>query len=577
MKSQRIELLAPAKNAEMGMIAINHGADALYVGANYSARMAAGNPVHEIERLCRYAHLYGAKVYVALNTLLSESELEGASTLIHQLYEANVDALIIQDLSLLTLSLPPIPLHASTQCDIRTAERVQFFEQNNFERVILARELSLKQIESIRQHTSIELEAFVHGAVCVGYSGKCFISEFTNGRSANRGSCAQLCRLPYSLLNQNGEVLVQNKHLLSLKDMDRSAHLQSMLQAGITSFKIEGRLKDESYVKNVTAYYRSELDRLISGNPTYLHSSLGSVSIFFTSAPEKSFQRCASDFHLTKTNHKKLHINTSKSVGERIGKVLKFDKESLIIESDKVIANGDGMVFFNQRDELEGFRVNSVQGKRLNWHGESPALFEGAVLYRNFDHAFEKEIKHRSSERKLLIKMVLSDDENGFLLRVEDERGISAIAKIEATKEPAKQPEVAKANMIQQLQKLGNTIFKAEEVLIDTKDIFHIPASLLNGLRREAMDRLEENIVARHPKNRRVHTPITKEQALRYKDEFQLHPEQLLVSKYCIRGAYGFCSKRDGVDPEARFFLVRDGIKWEIFTDCEKCEMSLGV
>ncbi len=569
----KIELLAPAKDVTLGKIAINHGADALYIGATYSARMNASNDIHDIEALCKYAHLFNAKVYVALNTLLTSSELKKTEQLIHQLYEAGADALIIQDLSILTLPLPPIPLHASTQCDIRSIERVAFFESLQFERVILARELSLAQIAAIRQATTIELEAFVHGAVCVGYSGKCFISEHSCGRSANKGSCAQLCRLPYSLQDENGKVLHDQKHLLSLKDMNRSSHLEAMLHSGVTSFKIEGRLKDEGYVKNVTAYYRQKIDQLLEGNSFYSKNSEGAMQYYFTPAPEKSFHRSNTTFHLTKTSHSTLHLNTSKSIGEELGCVTAVGNNYFTIDTDKKVANGDGVVFFNKEDVLEGFRINNVEGEKLFWLDRPASLYKGATIYRNYDHLFEKAIQHKSAERKLPIHMLLAESETGFSLTFTDERNNIGVAQIEHPKELAKNDsDTVLSRISQQLSKLGNTLFQATQIDINFTAAYHLPASVLNQLRRDTVARLEENILHNYPKPCAPAGTVTSEQVAQYKEEYAINPKQLLQSKYCIRGAYQLCLKYTTPTP---LYLVSGTLKWRIECDCLNCEMSL--
>ncbi len=570
---KRIELLAPAKNATQGITAINHGADALYIGAAYSARANAGNSIQEIEALCKYAHLYGSKVFVALNTLLKESELNSAELLTHQLYNIGVDALIIQDLSLLSLALPPIPLHASTQCDIRNIEKVQLFEKLNFERVILARELSLHQISEISRATSIELEAFVHGAVCIGYSGQCFISEYACQRSANRGECAQLCRLPYSLQNRNNEEIISEKHFLSLKDMDRSEHLLQMINAGITSFKIEGRLKDETYVKNTTAYYRQKLDAILEQKRDCGKSSRGKTTFFFTPNPQKTFQRSATNFHLTGTSHKELHINTSKSMGEKLGVVTKITDKYFSIDHHNEITNGDGVVFFDKNGELKGFRINSVQQEQLYWLGEQPNIYIGAVVYRNYDHAFEKKIKHKSAERKLAIELYFAETEDGFSLSMKDELKNEGLVALPCNKELAKNSENVEHNICQQLKKLGDSPFVANSVTISINKPYYLPASFLNQLRRECVDRLSEKIIQEQEQHQPHHHPINNESIAIYKRAFSLNPKQLLQSKYCVRGAYNLCLKEG--TPYEDLFLVCNQIKWKINCNCSLCEMTL--
>jgi len=354
---QTIELLAPAKNAEVGIAAINHGADAVYIGApKFGARQAVGNSLDDIATLVTYAHRFYARVYVALNTILSDDELSEARSLIYKLYDIGVDALIIQDMGLLELDLPPIPLHASTQCDNRSVDKVKFLEQCGFEQVVLARELSLQQIREIGEKTSVALECFVHGALCVSYSGQCYLSQALRERSANRGACAQMCRLPYTLLDGDEEVLSRNQHLLSLKDFDASAHLLELMEAGVSSFKIEGRLKEANYVKNITAYYRQKIDQLIAGTDCRRASS-GVTRFFFEPNPQKTFYRGATDYFLRTRTTNITSFETPKSLGEPVGTVREVWRNAFSVNSDKEFANGDGLCCVNTHGDFVGFRV----------------------------------------------------------------------------------------------------------------------------------------------------------------------------------------------------------------------------
>ena len=361
IKNPKIELLSPAKNLEVGMAAINHGADAVYIGpSQFGARVAAGNSVDDIAQLVQYAHKYRARVYATLNTILRDDELEPARLLVNDLYNIGVDALIVQDMALLQMDLPPIALHASTQCDTRTVEKVKFLEQCGFEQVVLARETSLATMRQMAEQTNVVLEAFVHGALCVSYSGQCYLSEAARGRSANRGACAQMCRLPYDLIDGEGNIIVHKKHLLSLKDFDASRHLQEMIDAGISSFKIEGRLKDIDYVKNITAYYRRQFDAILTGSPRQASSS-GKTTFFFEPNPKKTFYRGATDYFLEGRKRDIWSFDTPKSLGEPIGKVKDIWRNALSINTKSVIANGDGLCFLNKNGEFEGFRVFFVR------------------------------------------------------------------------------------------------------------------------------------------------------------------------------------------------------------------------
>ena len=390
METKKIELLAPAKDCEVGMAAINHGADAVYIGGpDFGAREKASNTIQDIEKLCRHAALFDAKVYVTLNTLLYDNELERARKIAHDCWNAGVDALIVQDMKLLELDLPPIPLHASTQCDNLTVEKVQLLENLGFSQVVLGRELSLKQIREIREKTIVPLEFFVHGALCVSHSGQCYLSQFIGNRSANRGACAQPCRLPWDLLDANEKVLIKNRHLLCLKDLNNSAHLEELMDAGISSFKIEGRMKDADYVKNVTAFYRQKLNEIFARRTDLEQASKGHCQYNFEVNPDKSFNRGFTDFFI---NGRQKGIDspfTPKSMGEYIGEVAWCNPLRMEIETDKVLHNGDGLCFLNQDNELVGFRadvVNTDRDARPCVSTNRPhGAHRGAKIYRNYD------------------------------------------------------------------------------------------------------------------------------------------------------------------------------------------------
>ena len=411
-----IELLAPAKDLESGIAAINHGADAVYVGAPaFSARVSAANSIEDIEQLCRHAHLYHAHVHVALNTILTDSELDQARKIVYKLYEAGADALIIQDMGLLQIDLPPIALHASTQTDNRTLEKVLFWEKMGLQRAILARELSLEQIRNIRKHTNIELEAFVHGALCVSYSGQCYMSQACTGRSANRGNCAQFCRLPYTLTDADGKVIRENSHLLSLKDMNRSGSLEEMIQAGITSLKIEGRLKGIDYVKNITAFYRKKLDAIFEKEAKYGPASAGKVELTFTPSPEKTFNRGATEYFLHGRENVMVEPDTPKSIGEPIGKTLNINGNKIRISTTQTLHNGDGLSYVDENHELAGFRINTADGGLVTTLEPVRGLKEGDSVYRNLDIVFDKQMRGESAVRRIPVDIHLTESDEGFL------------------------------------------------------------------------------------------------------------------------------------------------------------------
>lgn len=486
-----IELLSPAKNIECGLAAINHGADAVYIGAPmFGARAAAGNTIQDIEELATYAHKFNSRIYAAVNTILSDTDLELARKQIWDLYHAGADAVIIQDMGILQMDLPPIALHASTQTDNRSAEKVQFLEKAGFSQVVLARELNLEQIKLIASQTTVPLEFFVHGALCVSYSGQCYISEAFTGRSANKGECAQYCRLPYNLVDANGELLMRNKHLLSLKDLNLSEHLSELLEAGVSSFKIEGRLKEADYVKNITAFYRQKLDAAIEGSSSYKKSSSGNTTFFFTPNPEKSFHRGSSAYFVKGRTAEIVSFETPKSVGEYIGKVQDVGRNYLYIETDKELHNGDGLCFLNRQNDFSGFRVNRAEGKRV-FPAEMPNLKEGTIVYRNYDIDFDKLMGKKSSERKIELTIHFSELPEGFNLQLTDEDENQVNFVCIAPKEAANQAEKALETIRTQLAKLGTTDFVATDITLDLADAYFIPGSHLAEWRREAVEQLE--------------------------------------------------------------------------------------
>lgn len=602
IKSRPIELLSPAKDLNCGMEAINHGADAVYIGApKFGARAAAGNSLEDIRELCDYAHLYGARIYVTLNTILKEEELEEAERMIWDLWHAGTDALIVQDMGITRLNLPPIPLHASTQTDNRTPEKVRFLQAAGFTQVVLARELSLNEIRRIAEATTVPLEVFVHGALCVSYSGQCYLSAALSGRSANRGECAQYCRLPYTMVDATGAEIVTHKHLLSLKDMNRSDQLEALLDAGVSSLKIEGRLKDVDYVKNITAYYRKKLDAILSRRPEYRRASAGRSTYTFEPVAEKSFNRGFTPFLLEGRTADITAFNTPKSLGEPVGTVKEIKGNSFTVAGLKQLNNGDGLVFFNRKGELEGFRVNRVEANRV-FPLDMPQLAPKTPLYRNFDQVFDKLLAKPSAERRLSVKIEFLDNPFGFTLCMEDETGARIMLAEPFAKELARREQ--QDNIRTQLSKLGNTPFEASEVVVGLSENWFVPSSLLADMRRRGVEKLLEVRRARYPretvKRVRPSEPIPfPERSLTYLGNvangkarsfyqdhgveqvdpaFELSPRKdvpLMFTKHCLRYSMGWCptyQKNKSPYKEPYYLLYKDTCLRLQF-DCKHCQM----
>ena len=443
---KEIELLAPAKNLSTGMAAVNAGADAVYIGASkFGARTAASNSLEEIEKLIEYAHQFKVKVYVTVNTILRDDELKEANDLIWKLYDLKADGIIIQDMGILEMDLPPIPLIASTQTDNYSLERIKFLEGIGFKRVILARELSLDQIKEIRENTDLELESFVHGALCVGFSGRCYLSSYLSGRSANRGECIQACRLPYTLIDGDNNVIAKNKPLLCLKDFNLSNNLEELIEAGVTSFKIEGRLKDEDYVSNVVSYYNKRLNEIISKRNDFKRSSLGDVSLGFEPDLEKTFNRTYTTYFL-KGRPKDILSNSSKSVGKLLGKVKEVFKDSFVLDKEVEINNGDGLCFFDKNNDLIGSNVNNFSEGKI-FLNDMMRIEKGQDIYRNTDARFLKNVK---TERKIPLSILFKEEKDGFCLIAEDNDGNQGISRIKIEKKEAEKKEKARENIVNQ-------------------------------------------------------------------------------------------------------------------------------
>lgn len=604
MKQRPIELLAPAKNLECGIEAINHGADAVYIGApRFGARAAAGNSLADIEALVQYAHLYNVRIYVTVNTILRDDELKETEALIWDLYRVGVDALIVQDMGLTQLNLPPIPLHASTQMDNRTVEKVRFLADAGFRQVVLARELSVNEISRI--HAACPdtlLEVFIHGALCVSYSGQCYVSEACFGRSANRGECAQFCRLQFDMTDADGKVIEKGKHLLSLKDMNQSDNLEEFLDAGASSLKIEGRLKDVSYVKNVTAYYRQKLDALFKRRKEYVRASSGSVKLAFRPQLDKSFSRGFTDYFAHGRNPGIFSFNTPKSLGEEVGTVKEIRGNYLTVAGVKAFSNGDGLCYLDAQGRLQGFRVNRVENNKL-FPQEMPRIKPKTVLYRNFDQEFDRIMQKKSAERKLTVDVSLAENNFGFTLTMCDEDGNSVSMALSKDKELARTPQ--HDNLINQLGKLGNTPFVPRNIEVDLSENWFIPSSELAELRRATVEKLLalrrinyhrelwRMPETEHPYPQKELTYLgnvmNKEAAAFYQKHgvekiapaFEVEHSEgaaLMFCKHCLRYSMGWCPVHHKVKSPYRepYYLVSgDGKKFRLQFDCKNCQMKV--
>ena len=604
IKQRKIELLAPARNLECGIEAINHGADAVYIGApKFGARAAAVNSLEDIAALVEYAHLYNVRIYVTVNTILKEEELKETEEMIRELYRIGVDALIVQDMAIAKLELPPIPLHASTQMDNRTVDKVKFLRDAGFRQVVLARELSLREIGKIHEACpDIPLEVFVHGALCVSYSGQCYVSQACFGRSANRGECAQFCRLPFSLVDAEGKMIAKDKHLLSLKDLNQSEELEALLDAGASSLKIEGRLKDVSYVKNVTAAYRQKLDAIFARRKEYTRASSGKCRFDFKPQLDKSFSRGFTRYFLHGRSKDIFSFDTPKSLGEEMGTMKESRGNYLTVAGVKSFSNGDGVCYLDEQGRLQGFRINRVDGNKL-YPQEMPRIKPRTMLYRNFDQEFERILARKSSERKIAVCILLAENNFGFSLTMTDEDDNSVTLTLPRDREPARTPQAD--NLKNQLAKLGNTPFEAERIDIDFSENWFIPASVLSELRRQLVEQL---IIARKVNYRRelaVWKPTTHtfpQQTLSYlgnvmntraasfyqdhgvkevEPAYEKQPVEaavLMFCKHCLRYSMGWCPihQRERSPYKEPYYLVGpDGKKFRLSFDCKNCQMKV--
>ena len=616
LQSHHLELLSPARDAAIAREAILHGADAVYIGGpGFGARHNASNSLSDIAELVPFAHRFGAKVFVTLNTILHDDELEPAQRLITDLYQAGIDALIVQDMGVLELDIPPIELHASTQCDIRTVEKAKFLSDVGFSQIVLARELNLNQIRDIHQATDATIEFFIHGALCVAYSGQCNISHAQTGRSANRGDCSQACRLPYTLKDDRGRVVAFEKHLLSMKDNDQTANLGALIDAGVRSFKIEGRYKDMSYVKNITAHYRQMLDAIIEDRGDLARASAGRTEHFFIPSTDKTFHRGSTDYFVNARKGDIGAFDSPKFIGLPVGEVLKVAKDHLDVEVTEPLANGDGLNVMIKR-EVVGFRANTVEKTGENryrvWPNEMPAdLYKArpnAALNRNLDHNWQQALLKTSSERRIAVDIELGGWEEQLILTMTCEDGISVTHTLDGLFEVANNAEKALNSLKDGVAKLGQTIYYARAIGVALPDALFVPNSLLNQFRRETAEMLDAARLAQYPRGSRkaetVPAPVYPDTHLSFlanvynhkaREFYHRHGVQLIdaayeaheekgdvpvmITKHCLRFAFNLCPKQAKGNIKSwkatPMQLVNGDEVLTLKFDCRPCEMHV--
>jgi putative protease len=629
---KHLELLAPARDAAIGIEAVNHGADAVYIGGpGFGARDKASNAVADIERLARHAHRFGARIFVTVNTILRDDELEPARRLAWQLYEAGADALIVQDMGLLELDLPPIQLHASTQTDIRTPAKARFLQEVGFSQMVLARELDLKQIRAIRAEVQrATLEFFVHGALCVAYSGQCFVSHAHTGRSANRGSCSQECRLPYTVTDSGGRVVAHDKHVLSLKDNDQSANLEALVDAGIRSFKIEGRYKDMATVKNVTAHYRQLVDALLERRPDFAAASSGRCRYTFQPDPERGFSRGGTDYFVNGRRPPELGdigaFDTPKHAGVPVGCVLRVGRDHFDVEAaDATTAfnNNDALTWIDRQGELQGAPINTAAplgGRAWRLVPNAPVaalkdLRAGLAISRNRDMAWERLLDRKSAERLIGVRLALVETATGFTLNATDDDGHAVSVSVAHEPADARDPARAEASVREQLARLGGTIFESRGVTIEWRAPHasprFLPPSLLNALRRDAVAALEASraaAFARLPRAAPVAPPVpypedtlsylanvfngqaaafyarhgVKVVGAAYESHEELGEVSLMITKHCVRWSLSLCPKQakgvigvQGTVKAEPLTLMHGDDRLTLRFDCRPCEMHV--
>lgn len=631
-----LELLAPARDVEIGRQAILHGADAVYLGGPvFGARANAANSVADIAKLVEFAHRYHARIFTTINTILHDAELEEARKLVWQLYDAGVDALIIQDMGLLEMDLPPIQLHASTQCDIRTVEKAKFLADSGFSQLVLARELTVEEITAVHAAVgnSATIEYFIHGALCVAFSGQCYISHAETGRSANRGDCSQACRLPYTLTDQSGAVVAFDKHLLSMKDNNQSGNLEHLIDAGVRSFKIEGRYKDMAYVKNITAHYRILLDEIMEQRGEFTRASSGTTRHYFRPDPDRNFHRGSTDYF---ASGRKIDIgafDSPKFIGQPIGHVVAVNDKSIDIQTSDELNNGDGLNFMRKR-EVVGLHVNRAEkvfSKGVHSKGDGQAVYRvfpkdpinsygglkaGLPMHRNRDHAWDMALTKESAERRIGVWLTLTewmegDVLKGLQLSLTDEDGITTTAQVEMKLEQAKQPDTAVDSIKTHLGKLGGTDYSALGLNVHLSQPWFVPASTLNGMRREAIEALNAARIAawQRPLRKDPVQPYVEypEKSLSflanvYNDKarefykkhgvqmiaaaYEAHEEAgevpVMITKHCLRFSFNLCPKQakgvKGVQGQVKaepMVLVNGDQKYTLKFDCKPCEMHI--
>ena len=604
-KTTYLELLAPAKNSECGIAAINAGADAVYIGApKFGARVNAGNTITDIEKVINYGHKFNVKTYVTVNTILYDNELEDAGKLIHELYNLGVDAVIIQDMGIMEMDLPPIPMFASTQCHNNSAEKILFLEKCGFKRVILARETTLNQIRDIKKNSTVDLEYFVHGALCVSYSGQCYFSQSVIGRSANRGECSQPCRMCYTLKNNQGRVIAKDKNLLSLKDLNLSDRLDDLIESGITSFKIEGRLKDIDYVTNVTAHYRKKIDKILQGTKNYKKSSSGISSYSFDPNPHKSFNRLFTQYFIDGRKEKVITFNYEKSLGEEIGKIKSVEPRHFTIDRKNDLINGDGICFFCD-DVLFGTGINQIIGEKI-FPNDMKNIQKGMIIYRNYDHAFVKSINSNPPKRNIPIVMDFCETDDGFILTAKDEDGFKSDVELSIPKLLAQNKNKSLEMINKQLAKSGDSIFDISEIRIRLNQPYFLQVSVLNNMRREALEKLEQSRISGYKRIEFSHIPndfpypvkelnyfsnISNKLAKQFyqrhgsiitEEAFELRKDYknkiIMVTKHCLKYQFGFCgrySKNPAEQSNEPWFLENNNKKYKLEFDCKECVMRV--
>jgi putative protease len=605
---KKIEILAPAKNLIQGMAAINAGADAVYIGApQYGARTNATNSVEDIAEMVRYAHLFKAKVFVVVNTILYDNELEDCQKLIHELYHIGVDALIVQDMAIMEMDLPPIVIHASTQANNRDAEHVKFLADAGMKRVVLARELNLDQVREIHEASDVELEFFVSGALCVSFSGNCYMSVANGERSANRGSCAQNCRLPYHLYDGTGKMLIANSHLLSIKDLDLSDQLPNLIEAGVSSFKIEGRLKDIVYVKNNTSYLRKKLDAFLENNDKYEKASSGRTFFNFEAEMDRSFNRGYTDYFLNKRKERIGSWESPKSKGQYIGKVVGTKANGYLIENYELLNNGDGLYFLNENGEADGAQVNIII-KDIVVPNTFKPLNIGTEIYRNSDAEFNRLVEREDSAvRKIGVTLKFKDTSEGFQLEAIDEDGHKALLDFSVEKQLAKNPESTIPNIKKSLSKAGNTPFIIDLMVVELSNNWFLPISQVNEMRREVLEQLievrineyhrEEYQITKtnHPypvsqldftynvSNKLARAFYKRHGVTEIEKAFELQwdpgKSRVMTTKYCVKYELGKCARYQketmGEKVVEPLVLKHGEVEYKLKFNCKPCEMEI--